>query len=197
MDPPFRIGRLRVRGQVAEIRAEDLRFAPEEAAGLLGGTDPSLDPRLITQLCGRTEGWAAGLVLAGLSLQHAGDPEGFVAAFRGDDHLVVEYLRDELLTGLDADDHRRLLETSVLDELTGDLVDAVTDDSGGAEWLHATARRTSSSSPSIAPARGSATTTCYEICSASRRRRPCPSASPSSTGEPLPGSRPQTTTAER
>ena len=68
MDPPFRIGRLRVRGQVAEIRGEDLRFTPEEAAGLLGGTDPSLDPRLITQLCGRTEGWAAGLVLAAASV---------------------------------------------------------------------------------------------------------------------------------
>jgi LuxR family maltose regulon positive regulatory protein len=140
MDPPFRIGRLRVRGQVAEIRAEDLRFAPEEAAGLLGGTDHSLHPDLLTDLCDRTEGWAAGLVLAGLSLQHAGDPEAFVAAFRGDDHLVVEYLRDELLTGLEPDDHRRLLETSVLDELTGDLVDAVTDDSGNAEWLRATAR---------------------------------------------------------
>lgn len=140
IDPPFRLGRLRVRGRVAEVRADDLRFAPDEAAGLLGDSGSDLDPALLAELCGRTEGWAAGLVLAGLSLQRSGDPQGFVAAFRGDDHLVVEYLRDELLSGLDADDHRRLLETSVLDELTGDLVDAVTGTSGNADWLRETAR---------------------------------------------------------
>ncbi|WP_432427093.1 LuxR C-terminal-related transcriptional regulator [Salinilacustrithrix flava] len=140
MDPPFRIGRLRVRNQVAEVRADDLRFVPEEAAGLLGDTTSPLAPELLAELCGRTEGWAAGLVLAGLSLQRADDPQSFVAAFRGDDHLVVEYLRDELLTGLADDDHRRLLETSVLDELSGELVDAVTGTHGGAEWLRETAR---------------------------------------------------------
>jgi LuxR family maltose regulon positive regulatory protein len=140
MDPPFRIGRLRVRGRVAEIRAAHLRFTPDEAAGLLGKTDDPLDADLLAQLCARTEGWAAGLVLAGLSLQRSADPEGFVAAFRGDDHLVVEYLRDELLTGLDADDHRRLLETSVLDQLSGGLVNAITVTNGGAEWLRHTAR---------------------------------------------------------
>ncbi|HAS13546.1 MAG TPA: hypothetical protein DCS55_24045 [Acidimicrobiaceae bacterium] len=140
MDPPFRLGRLRVRGQVAEVRADDLRFAPDEAAGLLGDTGSGLDTELLVELCGRTEGWAAGLVLAGLSLQRSDDPQGFVDAFRGDDHLVVEYLRDELLTGLDSDDHRRLLETSVLDELSGDLIDAVTGTSGGAAWLQETAR---------------------------------------------------------
>jgi LuxR family maltose regulon positive regulatory protein len=140
MDPPFRLGRLRVRGRVAEVRADDLRFAPEEAAGLLGDVASGLDPALISELCGRTEGWAAGLVLAGLSLQRSDDPQGFVAAFRGDDHLVVEYLRDELLSGLGADDHRRLLETSVLEELSGELVDAVTGADGSAEWLRETAR---------------------------------------------------------
>jgi LuxR family maltose regulon positive regulatory protein len=140
MDPPFRVGRLRVRGRVAEVRAGDLRFVPEEAVELLGDVGRALGPDLLAQLCGRTEGWAAGLVLAGLSLRSTDDPEAFVAAFRGDDHLVVEYLRDELLTDLDPDDHRRLLETSVLDELVGDLVDAVTATSGGSEWLRRTAR---------------------------------------------------------
>jgi LuxR family transcriptional regulator, maltose regulon positive regulatory protein len=139
-DPPFRLGRLRVRGQVAEVRAAELRFAPEEAAGLLGDDGSALDPDLLAQLCSRTEGWAAGLVLAGLSLRASGDPGGFVAAFRGDDQLVVEYLRDELLDGLAAGDLRRMLETSVLDELTGELVDAVTGTGGGAEWLRETAR---------------------------------------------------------
>lgn len=140
VDPPFRLGRLRVRGRLAEIRADDLRFAPGEAAGLLGTTAGDLTPDLLAELCRRTEGWAAGLVLAGLSLQRSGDPEGFVTAFRGDDHLVVEYLRDELLTGLDADDRRLLLETSILDELSGGLVDAVTDTSGGTGWLRRSAR---------------------------------------------------------
>lgn len=140
IDPPFRIGRLRVRGQVAEVRAADLRFDPVEAAALLGEAGRALDPEVVEQLCGRTEGWAAGLVLAGLSLGRVDDPEAFVAAFRGDDHLVVEYLRDELLGDLDSENHRRLLETSVLDELNGDLVDAVTDASGGAAWLHETGR---------------------------------------------------------
>lgn len=140
IDPPFRIGRLRVRGRVAEVRAEDLRFATEEAVGLLGDVGRTLASDLLAQLCGRTEGWAAGLVLAGLSLRRTDDPEAFVAAFRGDDHLVVEYLRDELLADLDPDDHRRFLETSVLDELSGELLDAVTDTSGGIEWLRRTAR---------------------------------------------------------
>jgi LuxR family transcriptional regulator, maltose regulon positive regulatory protein len=140
MDPPFRVGRLRVRGRVAEVRADDLRFAPEEAVGLLGDAGRALDPDLVAQLCGRTEGWAAGLVLAGLSLRSTDDPETFVSAFRGDDYLVVEYLRDELLADLDPDDYRRLLETSILDELGGELVDAVTAGAGGGEWLRRTAR---------------------------------------------------------
>lgn len=140
MDPPFRLGRLRVRGRAAEIRGDDLRFAPEEAADLLGDAGPALDHELLAELCGRTEGWAAALVLAGLSLQRTDDPRGFVAAFRGDDHLVVEYLRDELLADLDPEDHRRLLETSILDELGGELVDAVTASGGGIEWLRRTAQ---------------------------------------------------------
>jgi LuxR family transcriptional regulator, maltose regulon positive regulatory protein len=140
IDPPFRIGRLRVRGLVAEVRAEDLRFATEEAVGLLGDVGRTLAPDLLAQLCGRTEGWAAGLILAGLSLRGTDDPEAFVAAFRGDDQLVVEYLRDELLTDLDPDDHGRLLSSSILDELNGDLLDAVTDTGGGIEWLRRTAR---------------------------------------------------------
>lgn len=140
IDPPFRISRLRVRGQVREIRAADLRFAADEAPGLLGPVGRDLEPDLVAQLCGRTDGWAAGLVLAGLSLQRSDDAREFVAAFRGDDQLVVEYLRDELLAGLDADDRRVLLETSILDQLTGDLIDAVTGTAGGAKWLRETAQ---------------------------------------------------------
>ncbi|MDF2705023.1 MAG: putative LuxR family transcriptional regulator [Nonomuraea muscovyensis] len=137
IDPPFRLGRLRVRDQLAEVRGADLRFDADEAAGLLGS--PALDRALLDQLCGRTEGWAAGLVLAGLSLERAADPGGFIEAFRGDDQFVVDYLRDEFLATVGADDRRRLLETSILDQFNGALVDAVTGASGGAAWLNDTA----------------------------------------------------------
>ncbi|NUP03874.1 MAG: AAA family ATPase [Nonomuraea sp.] len=136
IDPPFRLGRLRVRDTIAEIRGADLRFDTDEATGLLG----SLDRALVGRLCGRTEGWAAGLVLAGLSLGRAADAGAFIEAFRGDDHLVVEYLRDEFLATAGADDRTRLLETSILDQLNGPLVDAVTGTTGGARWLADTAR---------------------------------------------------------
>ncbi|MGB3412534.1 MAG: LuxR C-terminal-related transcriptional regulator [Microthrixaceae bacterium] len=125
-DPPFRLGRLRVRGQMAEIRAEDLRFQVGDAAALLGPTAGLLEISQLETLCGRTEGWAAGLVLAGISLKRATDVDAFVEAFHGDDHLVVEYLRDEYLAGLGPLERTRLLETSILEQLRGDLVDAVT-----------------------------------------------------------------------
>ena len=138
VDPPFRLGRLRVGKRISEIRATDLRFDADEASGLLGAAGRSLSPTRIAQLCGRTEGWAAGLVLAGLSLQRADDPNRFIDDFRGDDQLVVEYLTEELLDGVAEDDRRRLLQTSILDQLSGTLVDALTGTSGGAEWLRET-----------------------------------------------------------
>lgn len=139
VDPPFRLGRLRVRNRIREVRAHDLRFAAGEAAPLLGAAGATISAASLEVLCTRTEGWAAGLVLAGLSLGRAADPDGFVEAFRGDDRLVVSYLSDELLATMGAGDRRRMLETSVLDRLSGPLVDAVTASSGGREWLAATA----------------------------------------------------------
>jgi LuxR family transcriptional regulator, maltose regulon positive regulatory protein len=139
VDPPFRLGRLRVRNQLIEIRAEDLRFATGEASMLLGATTASLSAAMLDELCTRTEGWAAGLVLAGLSLERAADPAQFVEAFRGDNQLVVGYLSDELLAATPAEDRQRLLETSILGRLTGSLVDAVTGSSNGRQWLTATA----------------------------------------------------------
>jgi LuxR family transcriptional regulator, maltose regulon positive regulatory protein len=141
VDPPFRLARLRVRDRVCEIRAHDLRFAIDEATSLLGADSNRLSPTLVDELCTRTEGWAAGLVLAGLSLREASDPARFVEAFRGDDQLVVSYLSDELLATMDADQRRMLLETSVLDRFNGSLVDAVTASSGGRHWLIVTANQ--------------------------------------------------------
>lgn len=138
-DPPFRLGRLRVRGQMTEVRAADLRFDVEDAAALLGQTATSLTPSQIETLCDRTEGWAAGLVLAGLSLGRAPDTGVFIDAFKGDDILVVEYLRDEFLAGVEPDERRRLLQTSILEQLQGELVDAVTDSVESDGWLRAIA----------------------------------------------------------
>lgn len=139
MDPPFRLGRLRVRQQLVELRDADLRFAVEDAPALLGPAGRGLDADGVRALHLRTEGWAAGLVLAGLSLRRAASVEQFLAGFAGDDSLVVEYLRDEFLASLDAVDRQRMLETSVLDQLDGALVEAVTGSTGGAEWLRRTA----------------------------------------------------------
>jgi LuxR family maltose regulon positive regulatory protein len=139
IDPPFRLGRLRVRGQLVELRVADLRFAGDDARGLLGSSGAALDPDLVDTLCDRTEGWAAGLVLAGLSIDRSDDPAGFVEAFRGDDQFVVEYLHDEFFASATAHDRDRLLKTSVLDQLNGSLVDALTGGSDGAQWLAATA----------------------------------------------------------
>ena len=141
VDPPFRLGRLRVRGQVTELRGEDFRFGATEAPGLLLHRDDQvLDERVVERLCRRTEGWAAGLVLAGLSLQRSGDPERFIELFHGDDQLVVDYMTDEFLEGESDEQRRFLLETSVVEQFNGALVDAVTDSTGGAQWLAETAR---------------------------------------------------------
>ncbi len=141
VDPPFRLGRMRVRSLVSEVRAHDLRFATDEATVLLGTAGESLTATAIGDLCERTEGWAAGLVLAGISLERSASPGRFVDAFRGDDQLVVGYLGEELLATMEPDDRRRMLETSVLDRFNGPLVDAVCDSTGGSQWLIETAAR--------------------------------------------------------
>ncbi|MGE0141576.1 MAG: LuxR C-terminal-related transcriptional regulator, partial [Ilumatobacteraceae bacterium] len=138
-DPPFRLGRMRVRGRVRELRAGDLRFEPSEAAALLGAAADGLDEQRLDDLCERTEGWAAGLVLAGLSLERTDDTDHFVQTFRGDDQLVAGYLTDELLAVLDDDERRRMVEAAVLHRLSGPLLDAVTGSSDGARWLEALA----------------------------------------------------------
>lgn len=138
-DPPLRLSRLRVRQQLLELRGDDLRFGADEAPVLLGAAGQLLDDHGRQALLDRTEGWAAGLVLAGMSLARTRDPAAFVEAFAGDDSLVVEYLRDEYLAGLPARDRQRLLETSLLEQLDGELVDAVTGGTDGADWLRRTA----------------------------------------------------------
>ncbi|MEZ5376815.1 MAG: LuxR C-terminal-related transcriptional regulator [Acidimicrobiales bacterium] len=133
IDPGLRLSRLRVRSHLVEIRADNLRFDPAEAHRLL--EDRHLTGEQAASLCERTEGWAAGLVLAGLSLDRSADHDGFVEAFQGDDRLVVDYLTEEYLAGVDEADRQRMLESAVLDQMTGPMIDAVCGGEDGSRWL--------------------------------------------------------------
>lgn len=131
-DPALPLARLRVRGELSEVRAADLRFTTEETDAYLndtGGLD--LGAGDIAALEARTEGWVAALQLAALSLRGRTDPSAFVAGFAGDDRFVVDYLLEEVLDRQPGPVRRFLLETSVLDRLTGPLCDAVTGGSDG------------------------------------------------------------------
>ena len=136
-DPPLPLPRLRARGQLAELRAAELRFTTEEAAALLGAAaGPGLPGTAVAALTARTEGWAAGLQLAALSLRGQADPAGFVAEFTGSHRFVLDYLADEVLDGQPGQVRAFLLETSVLERLSGELCDAVTGRSGSQAMLH-------------------------------------------------------------
>jgi LuxR family transcriptional regulator, maltose regulon positive regulatory protein len=126
-DPPFPLSRLRARGELVEVRAADLRFTHDEAADYLAGPmGLRLTASDVMTLADRTEGWAAALQLAGLSLQDHDDPVAVVARFAGDDRFIVDYLADEVLARQSEDVRDFLLETSVLERFTGPLCDAVT-----------------------------------------------------------------------
>ena len=136
-DPPLPLARLRARGQLAELRAAELRFTTGEAAALLGAAaGPVLPDTAVAVLTARTEGWAAGLQLAALSLRGRADAAGFVAAFSGSHRFVLDYLGDEVLDGQPGPVRAFLLETSVLERLSGELCDAVTGRSGSQAMLH-------------------------------------------------------------
>jgi LuxR family transcriptional regulator, maltose regulon positive regulatory protein len=140
-DPPLPLARLRARGELVEVRSTDLRFTREEAAEYLAGPmGLALSSADVTILAERTEGWAAALQLAGLSLQDRADPSAVVARFAGDDRFVVDYLAEEVLGRLPTDVRDFLLQTSVLDRLTGPLCDAVTGQAGGSARLVALER---------------------------------------------------------
>jgi LuxR family maltose regulon positive regulatory protein len=135
-DPPLPLARMRARGELAELRVAELQFTNQEAAALLNG---SMGLRLaaeeVARLAERTEGWAAGLVLAGLSLQGREDPNEFIAAFHGDDRHVADYLTAEVLDRQPEESRAFLLRTSVLERLSGPLCDAVLETKGSTELL--------------------------------------------------------------
>ena len=139
-DPPLPLARLRARGQLTEIREAELRFTPAEAAELLQHAASGLPDASVAALAARTEGWAAGLQLAALSLRGQHDATAFVAAFTGSHRYVLDYLAEEVLERQDEQLRTFLLETSVLDRLSGPLCNAVTG-RGGSQALLEEAER--------------------------------------------------------
>ncbi|MCB9109305.1 MAG: hypothetical protein H6633_34460 [Anaerolineales bacterium] len=124
---PFPLSRLRGREQLTELRAEDLRFTPDEAMALFNQVmGLSLSPRDIAALEARTEGWIAGLQLAALSMQGRDDLPDFIAAFTGTHRYILDYLTDEVLEQRPQGTEDFLLQTSILDRLCGSLCDALT-----------------------------------------------------------------------
>ena len=138
-DPPLALARLRARGQLAELRAAELRFTADEAAALLqqvaDATGVALPDAAVAALAARTEGWAAGLQLAALSLRGQPDVTGFVAAFTGSHRYVLDFLAEEVLERQGGQVRAFLLETSVLERLSGPLCDAVTGRAGSQALL--------------------------------------------------------------
>jgi len=135
-DPPLPLARLRGRGELAELRAADLRFAPDEAAAFLNEVmGLGLSAGDVAALERRTEGWIAGLQLAALSMQGREDVPRFVRAFAGDDRYIVDYLVEEVLRRQPHHIRGFLLQTSILDRLSGPLCDAVTGRQDGQQLL--------------------------------------------------------------
>jgi LuxR family maltose regulon positive regulatory protein len=125
-DPQLPLARLRARDQLIELRAVDLRFTSEEAAELLNqSVGASLAAEVVAALERRTEGWAAGLYLAALSLRGQQDAAGFLRSFSGSHRFVLDYLLAEVLQQQPAPIQQFLLRTSILDRLCGPLCDAV------------------------------------------------------------------------
>jgi LuxR family maltose regulon positive regulatory protein len=134
-DLPLRLHQLRLAGELAEIRAADLRFSERETRELLEASGIVLSEAGAALLHQRTEGWAAGLRLAAISLADHPDPERFVAEFSGSDRTVAEYLIAEMLDRQPDDVKDLLLRTSLLDRVNGELADLLTGRSGSERIL--------------------------------------------------------------
>lgn len=141
VDPPLPLARWRARGQLAEVRAADLRFTVAEAAAFLNSTlGLALPAEQVAALEARTEGWIAGLQLVALSMQGLADPAAFVAAFTGSHRHIMDFLTEEVLQRQPEAARRFLLETAIVDRLCGPLCEALTAEAGGQARLEALER---------------------------------------------------------
>ena len=170
-DPPLPLNVLRARGELGEIRVQELRFTPEEIALFMQqAIESPLDEQDIAILAERTEGWPAGLRLAALTLITSDDIHGRLVELPADNRYVMDYLMGEVLSHVPAATQDFLLKTSILDRLSGPLCDAVTGvaDASGTDrptwsgWR----RRTCSPGASILTGSGIATIACSGGCCA-------------------------------
>ena len=130
-DPTFSLVRFRARGQITEIRTDDLRFSAQEAAIFLHQVMAiDLSPDDVIALETRTEGWIAGLQMAALSMQGRADLDRFIADFTGSHRYIFDYLAEEALARRPKGTRDFLLQTAVLDRLCASLCDAVLDSQG-------------------------------------------------------------------
>jgi LuxR family maltose regulon positive regulatory protein len=134
-DPPIRLHRLRLADEIAEIRAGDLGFTERETRELLAASEISLSDAGVAALYRRTEGWAAGLRLAVISLSGHSNPERFVAEFSGTDRAIGEYLMAEMLERQPDEVQSMLLRTSLVDRMDGELADLLAGRSGSEQML--------------------------------------------------------------
>jgi LuxR family transcriptional regulator, maltose regulon positive regulatory protein len=134
-DPPIGLGRLRLDGRLTEIRAADLNFSLAEAAALFGALGIALAPEDLATLWRRTEGWAAALRLAAVSLQNHPDPRAFIEHFAGTDATISDYLVSEVLARQPPELRDFLLRTSVVEILSAELADALTGATDGRAML--------------------------------------------------------------
>ena len=134
-DPALRLQRLRLAGLLGEIQPSELVFSLPEASELFAAGGLELEPLDAERLWSRTEGWAAGLALTALTLRARSDPRSFIDQFAGDVAPVADYLLEEVLADQSQDVRDFLLETSVLNAVSGDLADAITGQTGSAVML--------------------------------------------------------------
>jgi LuxR family maltose regulon positive regulatory protein len=140
-DPALPLGTLRARGQLLELRADELRFTAGEADEFLNGRlGLELAPADVALLVARTEGWPAGIYLAALSLAGSADKHGLVRAFDGTSAHVVDFLAGEVLAAHAPDLQRFMLRTAVLERLCAPLCDALLEEAGSAQALESLAR---------------------------------------------------------
>ena len=165
-DPPLPMARLRAGRSVLEIGVPELMMNEAEARALLAGAGLDLPDAETAALLERTEGWPVGLYLAALALKAGGDELRTGLPFSGDDRLMADYLRAELLARLSDDDVTFLTRTSVLDRMSGGLCDAVLDGTGSARCSRRSNDRIFCWSRSTGGASGTGITVCSATCCA-------------------------------
>jgi LuxR family transcriptional regulator, maltose regulon positive regulatory protein len=140
-EPPLQVPRLRARGELVEVDADELRFSLTEAGVLLNQLlGLELADEDVAALHQRAEGWPAAVYLAGLSLRNRADRHEFIERFAGDDRHIVDYLGEEVLADLDPDTRELLLRTSILERVNGPLCDSIAESTGSARKLETLAR---------------------------------------------------------